>query len=365
MNPFQFGGGAEYQINCLVDALKPLGAYDIYYLARHTNARARPDGAYTLVKIGATEVMPRFGYVMDAPLLNRALARIRPHVIYQRVACGYTGICAYYARKHGASMIWHVAHDKDVSEGGVGYGRNPVRVFLERATVEYGIRHTHHIVVQKEQQARLLKRHYHRTADEVIPNFHPEPGERLDKSGPLTVVWVANLKRWKQPEVFVRLAQALTDLAGVRFIMIGLPENGDREWSAPLMSSIEATRNLEYWGQKPLDEVNATLARAHVFVNTSVEEGFPNTFIQAWMRGVPVVSLSVNPDGVFDHEEVGFHGVTEEGLAKAVRTLLTDEALRARYAARSREYAVAKHSVKNAQRLVRLIDAARAESRVS
>ncbi len=47
-------------------------------------------------------------------------------------------------------------------------------------------------------------------------------------------------------------------------------------------------------------EVNAELANAHVLVNTSLYEGFPNTFIQAWMRRTVVVSLNVNPDGIFD-----------------------------------------------------------------
>ena len=64
-------------------------------------------------------------------------------------------------------------------------------------------------------------------------------------------------------------------------------------WQASLMRSIEATPNLEYLGQRTHAEVNELLARAHIFVNTSTHEGFPNTFIQAWLREVAVVSLSV------------------------------------------------------------------------
>jgi glycosyltransferase involved in cell wall biosynthesis len=74
------------------------------------------------------------------------------------------------------------------------------------------------------------------------------------------------------------------------------------------------------------------------------------------MRGVPVVSLHVNPDRVLDHEAVGIHTGSEEQLGRAVRLLLADEALRTAYASRARDYAVRSHSMQNAQKLVELID---------
>jgi hypothetical protein len=43
-------------------------------------------------------------------------------------------------------------------------------------------------------------------------------------------------------------------------------------------------QNLEYVGPVSLEEVNVWLARSSIFVNTSLpRQGFPNTFIQAWL----------------------------------------------------------------------------------
>jgi glycosyltransferase involved in cell wall biosynthesis len=296
---------------------------------------------------------------MDGVWLYRALREIRPEVIYQRVACGYTGIAAHYARHNGARLIWHVAHDRDLMpQDKMMEGRNPVRRLLEKRSIEYGIRHAHRIIVQTESQAAQLALNYARRADAVVRNFHPEPREPLDKSGAARVLWIANVKPWKQPEVFIRLAAALRELAGVRFIMVGALDgkSGGAQWQRALVRSIEATPNLEHVGPKSQPEVNELLAQAHVFVNTSVEEGYPNTFIQAWLREVPVVSLNSNPDGVLEREGIGMHAQSEARLVEAVKKLLNDRVLRDEYGARARRHAMLAHSFANALPLVRLLD---------
>jgi glycosyltransferase involved in cell wall biosynthesis len=355
-----YPAGAEYQINCLIDVLRRLERYEIFYLAARITDADQAE-AYQIVKIGDRIHAPRFGYMADAVPLYRALRRLHPQIIYQRVACGYTGIAAFYAKRHASRLVWHVAHDSDLIPEASLDGRNPVRRFLEKRSVEYGIRHARHIVTQTRQQGQLLEQNYKRSASAVIANFHPAPCEVIDKSGAIRVLWIANLKPWKQPEIFVRLAVAMRDLINVRFIMIGSVQTGrgDRAWGESLMGQVEAAPNLDYLGPKSQDEVNRLLANAHLFVNTSVAEGFPNTFIQSWMRKVPVVSLNVNPDGVFDREAVGICVGSEEGLAQAVRLMITDNGLRAQFADRAHDYAMANHSVRNADAFTQLFDADR------
>jgi glycosyltransferase involved in cell wall biosynthesis len=127
------------------------------------------------------------------------------------------------------------------------------------------------------------------------------------------------------------------------------------------MQSISAMPAVEYVGQKTLAEVNELLARAHVLVNTSEHEGFPNTFIQAWMREVPVVSLRIDPDGVLGREGIGVLAQTEEQLVEAVRILVTDPAKRAAYGVRARQHAMLRHSMRNARYIEQLITTGQVE----
>lgn len=360
-HPSASGGGAEFQIQCLLESLLDLQRYDISYVARSVDPDFKPRG-YRIVRIGNSSRAPRFGYGMDAVPLYRALQGLRPQVIYQRVACGYSGVCAWYARRNSARMIWHVAHDTDVTGETLDPGRNPIRRILENTSIRYMIGATNHIVTQTQWQRTELERNYGRTADGIVRNFHPEPTEGIEKSGDTsTVLWVANFKRWKRPELFLDLAAALQDVPGARFVMVGAQAggSGERDWNAAVMQRIRLAKNVEYLGPRPQAQINQLLARAHVFVNTSVSEGFPNTFIQAWMRAVPVVSLQVDPDDVLQREALGFRASSANGLADAVRRLLVTPGLRAEYGERARRYALGKHSLRNAQQLAQLIDTGR------
>jgi glycosyltransferase involved in cell wall biosynthesis len=253
-------------------------------------------------------------------------------------------------------MVWHIAHDNDVSPGKHTLGQGIESMCIDKPLVEYGLRNAGCIVAQTERQAELLRNNYGGQCNAVIPNFHPDPQEPIEKGSTIKVVWVANLKEWKRPEVFVQLAGDLKALDNLEFIMVGAPPTGKSEWRNKLIRDIDKTANLNYLGQLGQDEVNQVLAHSHIFVNTSLAEGFANTFIQAWMRRVPVVSLHVNPDRVFDTHEIGFYCETYERLINNVRHLIENERLREKMGNEAQRYAFERHSMRNAQTLMQLFD---------
>jgi glycosyltransferase involved in cell wall biosynthesis len=95
--------------------------------------------------------------------------------------------------------------------------------------------------------------------------------------------------------------------------------------------------NLAFHGQLSYRATNCLFDRARVFVNTSEAEGFPNTFWQAWIRGVPVVSF-LDPDDVIRREGLGYAVASLKEMGDAAQHLATDSQAWHETSARCRAY---------------------------
>src|SRR5262249_54797652 len=96
------------------------------------------------------------------------------------------------------------------------------------------------------------------------------------------------------------------------------------------------------------EEVRKLIENSRVLVNTSRAEGFPNTMLEAWSMGVPVVSLTVDPGGVILREGLGRVSNTLAQLRNDVRTLARNDDLNRAIGRSSLSYVTAMH----AERLV-------------
>lgn len=347
-------GGAQYQARILLEELVRRDKYDIYYVARNINPRYLPEG-YRVVGVPASRYARRLGFFADYPALMKILNKISPDIIYQRGFTSYTGFAAHYARKNHARMVLHIASDLDVTpyrELKKFPNYNAPRI--EKRIGEYGIRWASDLVSQTYRQQSLLGAHYGRDVCAVIRNFQPIPNEDINKVEPVKIIWVANFKRVKRPELFVRLAEELRGFKKVEFIMIGRP--GDTALYGGLHRKITMIENLTYLGELPQEEVNRLIAQSHILVNTSLLEGFPNTFIQAWMRCVPIVTLGVNTDGLLDGGDLGFCGETYEEMKQHIVRLVEDGELRRKMGRGAREYALREHSISNVEKLISVIE---------
>jgi len=63
--------------------------------------------------------------------------------------------------------------------------------------------------------------------------------------------------------------------------------------------------NIEFRDQVEPKEAERVIAEAAALLCSSDQEGLPNTFLQAWSYGTPVVTLQIDPDSIIKTAGVG------------------------------------------------------------
>ena len=340
-------GGAELQTSYLEQEALRWG-WNTYHCFVSNGSDFKKHSETSLYPILQKKIWNKLGNIKYpyAGSLLQALKQIRPQIIYQRCLTALTGIAAYYAKKNNIKMIFHIASDRDVTIQRIPLG-SPW-LLPERFMMHYGIKNADIIIAQTQHQALLLKKNYNRKAV-VIPNGHPVPKDIEKPKRPVNVLWVANWKPIKQPEIFVQMVEALAHPAGIRFIMVGRTHGYE-----PLVRKAQHI-GIKVLGEIPNDKVNDLLAQSHLLVNTSKQEGFSNTFIQAWLRRVPVLSLQVDPDDVIEKNRLGYCAGCFNDLIQLAAKLINDHGLVSKICLKSRGYAVEHHSLVNMEKILELM----------
>lgn len=286
----------------------------------------KPEGGIPVLRF----VHPRF------TSLWRAMRRADAGIYYQRAAGVHTGYVAAFCRWYGRSFVFAAAHDTDLDPACplFHYRR-------DKAIYRWGLSHADAVVVQNPVQKELCESKHGRDALLVRSCYAPPPGARNDPGG--YVLWVSTMRRWKRPELFIELARRLPQY---RFRMVG-GGDGDAYYSA-LRNQATTVPNLEFVGFVPHADIEREFDGARVFVNTSEHEGFPNTFLQAWARGVPCASF-VDAGSTVDGQTVLSRALDVDGLTKAVDGLMSDDRMWREAGLRSANCYTNQHSVEVAQ----------------
>jgi glycosyltransferase involved in cell wall biosynthesis len=230
----------------------------------------------------------------------RILEGIDPDVVVQRCAALLTTGLALYCRLRRRKFVYMAAHDTDLGTDVPPWWGEGGRARRRWALYRLGLRLADRVIVQHGDQLALLRAHYGkegvvRPCVQRLPEAPAPPRERF-------ILWVARGEPWKQPEQFLALARAFPR---ERFIMVCPPADGDPSVSRRARAEALTLGNLEYRGLVPPSEAEELFSRALLYVNTSRSEGFPNTFVQAWKHGTPVLSLAVDPDRVIATHRLG------------------------------------------------------------
>ena len=303
----------------------------------------------------------RYFFSFSNPALFRLLKRQSISIVYHRSRTGFStgNIGIRFARKKKAKLVFSIGSPDDL-----------IPFFLTRtlwnsdillikkliASLDTLIKDilfrnnflkSDMIISQNISQQIECKMRFKRDSY-IVNSGHPTPPPNTyEKDVPLSVCWIANVRSVKQPELFLNLAKECGTMSrkiNVIFTMV-MGKNIENYKDSSIMSDLKSQFNMSIIGEQSIDEANDVMGRSSILVNTSIYEGFSNTYIQAWMRETPVVTLNCDPDDVIKTNKLGFHSRTFSQLVKDVKFLIENESVRKEMGVNARQYAIENHSI--------------------
>jgi len=248
---------------------------------------------------------------------------------------GIAGIVALYCWLKRKKLVIGIPSDMEVAEERANKGN------ISNLLWRFDLKLANRIITQTKYQHSMLEERFGRDSV-IIPAFHPVGVSVMDKAEPPIVLWVSTIRpQWKQPELFLKLAAAIPE---ARFQMVGGPSR-DQEFYERIKEQATKIPNLNFVGFMPHYEIGRYFEKASIFVNTSDVEGFPNTFLEAWARYTPVVSLNIDPDEIICEHRLGLHSRTFQQMVNDVKRLLADKKLRQEMGELGRHYVENEHSL--------------------
>jgi glycosyltransferase involved in cell wall biosynthesis len=342
-------GGAEEQSHLISTELARRG-WDVHY------ASEMPSLPEPAVREGVTHhALPPHDsiFLSSRSALRDLMLKLQPDVVHNTMYDLYTHHALVDAPK-GTFRIWSAAADADgeflrkLTLNLRNLGANKfLRRFYKYTRLFYmarqGARAADLVIAQRQEQFDALRSVGYncvliRNSQRSVPDSDVQP-----HTGTPIVLWAGSIKAWKGPEKFVELARHCRDL-DAQFLMIGKIQ--EPRYPELLNNAIAELPNFRWGGFIPLERVGEYFRIAHLFVSTSLSEGYPTTFIQAWQRGVPVVSMhNVNPERLLTEGGLGVLAGSLDEMESVVRELVANPARRKEIGAKARAFAEAEYEL--------------------
>ena len=276
--------------------------------------------------------------------LMRAMRAADADVYYHNCAEALTGVIARWARAHGKKFVFSVASDSDVDPRLPEMGRS-----YERWLFRTGLKRAHRIFVQTARQQRALAASFG-VEGKVLPMPCPGPEESAfdlaRPAGPPRVAWVGRIDTMKRLEWLLDIAERMPDIqfdVVAANMGVALQHPHLAGYATQLRQRAGSMANVAWHGTVPHEKLAEIYRAALCLCCTSTYEGFPNTFLEAWSQGRPVVS-SFDPDGLIQSRQLGAYATQAGEFVAAIRNLVQLPEAWHEQAQRSREYFLSTHA---------------------
>ena len=271
--------------------------------------------------------------------LISAMKRADADIYYQNCGEYITGQVAMWCKRNNKKFLYSLANDADASPD-----FPMMNTLRERMLYKYGLLNANEIIAQTNTQMKSLKEGFNLTSS-IMPM--PCPGPSNDEYQTLewsddkpTILWAARIHESKRLELLLEVAAKLPEY---NFVVGGSPSHED-PYFCGLRDTMKQLSNVSYLGMVARSDMPALYRSSTVFCCSSAYEGFPNTFLEAWSQGLPIVS-TFDPDNLIRDKKLGLPATNKEDLVEGIKKLCSDKETWLEYSVNARNYYQNNHSV--------------------
>ena len=332
----EYSGGAEIQCYYLAQELLARN-WEVHYIRESNETETKVMDGIVVHGIPAKKSYLKW---QNGGALGRKMHEIKADIWYNRATLAYLPFITHYAKEIGGTVSFAFSRDSQFTyrEFRETYLKLHMKLYasIEQFFFFRSLKQADRLLVQTQEQKRLLHQTLGLSGDHIY-NAHPLESQVLQEiqRKPL-ILWIARIKHFKRPELFVEIARRLAG-KGYQFKLVG--KLTDDELSRNIQAEAAGVEGLELLGHQPSETVHQLLLQAKLLVSTSDVEGFSNTFIEAWLRGVPVYSHQVDPDEMIQTHGLGILEPDMDRLCEAIEAIMEAPALWTEDSARCKAFA--------------------------
>ncbi len=272
---------------------------------------------------------------------SKILTKEKPDVVHANNVSALSFVAGWLARrkniptviKYGGEWVWETLSSFGLRTANLNalHKESPLARFLWRIE-KRGLSYFDRIWVPSEYRAVGVENILgHRRNVHIIPNsmdLPPGGFHELGKDDPFIIVTASRIVPHKRIPLILKAFKTLGDLKA-KLVVIGIGEELEKAKAEAKTLGIESqvTFTGRLFGKAIYDE----FSKASVYVSASLEEGFPNVFVEAMRFGLPIVSSNVGGchEMVTDGENgFLFEPFDEEALISHFKNLNQDRTLR-------------------------------------
>lgn len=249
------------------------------------------------------------------PKLYNVFKELKPDYIYQSIPSWMSYFIAIFCKTLNIRYIIRISNNNELNGK---YIKHKSR--LRYKMLRYGIKWSHCVLCQNRNQYRDLKSQFpnklaYTIHNPIILNDHQlKPGlSQRDY-----IAWVAKIRYVKNPRLLYEIA---SNMPSENFYIAGAVDDNHPE-TLEYTKKLKGLENVNFKGVVEREDIPAFLSGAKFLLNTSLYEGFSNTYLEAMSVGTPVLTTeNANPDGIIDGKGLGIVYRDARGLNETIKNI--------------------------------------------